>query len=296
MRAEASCCSKAIAEIEALAGRGIQHCPSLDASASGAIDRRAAPKRNWHDAPATSPYGGKLLLATGAVSRRLVRDGVDDRRMWPICGRTRRRRLHIRARLSTPGARHRHDRWRLHWPRTRGERQPAGRCEVTVLEVLPRLLPRRAGGDRGRHRRPGIAADGGRGCRDHHRQSHCGRSGRRRPVRRVSLSPMATVLEADLVIIGIGAVPDDRPVMPKRPGWRSTTVSRWTSELRTADPRHLSRRAIAARFRLPSMAAVACGSSPGAMRRSRAMSRRATCWALENRTPRCPGSGRTSTT
>ena len=278
MVSEAEPTPKLVGDREHFASRRID---CVTGASAVAIDRVA--RRVTLADGRTLPYD-KLLLATGAMPRRLPLPGADSSRCAYL--RTHDDALRIRGALKAGS----------HVAILGGgfiglEIAASARkrgASVTVIEALPRILTRGvpeaiAQMIDARHRREGVTLACGKAVLAL-RETASGIE--------IALADGSTVA-ADLLIIGIGAVPViEAGARGGADGRERDRGRRATAHLRS---RTSTRPAIAARSPWRSMAGAACGSNAGATRRIRAGSPRATCWAPEKARRRCHGSGPTST-
>lgn len=156
-------------------------------------------------------------------------------------------------------------------------------AEATVIEGLPRVLKRGVPEEiaeviAGRHRQEGV-------------DIRCGETivaveeGTDSAVVRLG---SGKIISADLVLIGIGAVPN--VALAEKPALSLTTASPSMSGWKPPKPISL-RLAIAALSRWRFMVGGGFGWSPGAMHRSRELSPPVTCSAKGTAFPPCRGSG-----
>ena len=281
---------------------------AITAETPGAEARSAAPSGS----PRPASTSARRRTATAIDRAARTRRAAPTARRSPTtgcCSRPARGRAPLplpgadgptRADAAHPRGRRSHPRRAR--PRPRGSRSSAAASSASSSPPRARKLgaevtvdrgaaapahPRRAGRDRrarceARHRARASASTSAPRIAADHRAT--GVVARRRQPR----SP------ADLVVVGIGAVPEHRARRGGRPR-ASTTAS--PSTRRSPPPtRRSSPPATAAPSRSRSTAAAASAWRAGATPRSRARWPPATCSAPASRSRPCPGSGPTSTT
>jgi 3-phenylpropionate/trans-cinnamate dioxygenase ferredoxin reductase component len=209
---------KTIADEARLAESGIVHRRGVGVSA---IDRQ---QKRLATSAGDIPYG-KLLLATGAVSRRLVRDGIEIPHVAYL--RTLGDAAYIRARLR-PGARLVVIGGGFIGLELAASASRRG-VAVTVVEVLPRILSRGVPEEiaavvAARHAAADIRVITGIAIAAIRTAPEAAR---------LTLAD-GTVLEADVLVAGIGAIP--MTGLAEAAGLEIANGIAVDHELRTADP------------------------------------------------------------
>ena len=257
------------------AGRGRHRLPALGAPSLG-IDRTA---RHVLLDGETIAYE-RLLLATGARPRPLPLPGADGPTVATL--RTLDDAARIRAALG-PGKRLAVIGGGFIGLELAASARKLG-SEVTVVEVLPRLLTR------------GVPAEVAKVLYERHIAEgvsfHFGAQIAKLTDAGVVLADDTTI-RADLVVVGIGAMPNTELAVAA--GLAVDNGIAVDATLATSDPAS-SPPATAARSCSRCTIIAGCASRAGAAHRSRGRSRRATCWARPSQFRACRGSGPTSTT
>ena len=162
-------------------------------------------------------------------------------------------------------------------------------CSLVMLESV--LLSRRFGEQAGRSSKTAWPSTGSRPSA---RTSSTGSRARGRVSRVVT--KCGRQLDADAVVIGIGAVPDVMTGAHRRPGARRRRRRRRRLPPPDGGARRSSPRATSPSTRASCMAANGSGSSTGTWPSTRARRRRSTCSAATSHTTSCPTSSPTCRT